>query len=395
MRFKHVPEDFQVEELLAIRPAPRGTYPVYRVEKRGLPTLAVHDRLAARFGIPPGAVRFPALKDKDAVAVQYCTVDAPSASAWVSGPGFTARRVGFLPRPLSPRDLAGNRFRIVLRDLDPAEAPALRARWEALACAGFPNYFDLQRFGSWSQAFGFPGKLILMGDVEGALRCYLAEPLVGDPPPILRFKKFAREHWGDWATLKAHAPKSNLRSVLTYLCDHPGDFKKALNLVTPRVLAVWLSAYQSFLWNEVASRCLAGALSGAGVALAHLALPLGKLVIPRKPVPAELAARFLATEIALPSAKARPADPEVKAAVEEVLAEEGLSLSDLKARPLKHAYLGQGSRKLWVVPAEPHWLGDSEDELFPGRRKVALLFALPPGSYATLFLRLLSAGKSP
>jgi len=34
-------------------------------------------------------------------------------------------------------------------------------------------------------------------------------------------------------------------------------------------------------------------------------------------------------------------------------------------------------------------LGGEEDELFPGHRKLVLSFALPPGSYATLFLRLL------
>ncbi|MCR4392377.1 MAG: tRNA pseudouridine(13) synthase TruD [Candidatus Acetothermia bacterium] len=390
MRFKHVPEDFQVEELLSIRPEPRGTYPVYRVEKRGLPTLAVHDRLAARFGIAPGAVRFPALKDKDALAVQYCTVDTRSASTWVSGPGFSARRVGFLPRPLSPRDLAGNRFRIVLRDLDPEEVPALRARWEALACAGFPNYFDLQRFGSWSRRLGFPGKLILQGDVEGALRCYLAEPLVGDPPGVLRFKRLAREHWGDWATLKAHAPKSNLRSVLSFLADHPTELKKALNLVTPRVLSLWLSAYQSFLWNRTASRHLAWRLQEAGVPPAYLATPFGALVSPADGVLAPPLSELLRLEIPLLSHRTRITDPAMGSIVEEVLREEGLRLPDLRARALHRVYLGQGTRRLWAVPTEAAWLGEDEDERFPGRRRVTMTFTLPPGSYATLLLRALA-----
>lgn len=50
------------------------------------------------------------------------------------------------------------------------------------------------------------------------------------------------------------APRpSNLRSVLTFLCDHPRDFRRALNLVIPRVLSLYLTTYQSALWNRIAA----------------------------------------------------------------------------------------------------------------------------------------------
>ncbi|MEN3010820.1 MAG: tRNA pseudouridine(13) synthase TruD, partial [Candidatus Bipolaricaulaceae bacterium] len=274
---------------------------------------------------------------------------------------------------------------VVLRDLSPDEAKEVQNRFALLARQGFPNYFDLQRFGSYSARLGFPGKLLLRGDWEGALRAYLAEPLLGDPPPVRRFKAVAHAHWGEWELLKAKAPRGNLRSVLTFLCDHPQDFKRAVNLITPRVLSLWLSAYQSFLWNRAASRVLEE-LVGENQALVFLRFPWGAVVAPAYPLDPELLAKLGATEIPLPSAKMRT-EGGLQSALSGVLMEEGLSPADLKARGVERAHLSAGVRLVWVVPSEPQSAAPVPDELFPSRQRLTLAFVLPPGSYATLLLR--------
>lgn len=396
MRIKVLPEDFQVEEILGIEPEGKGPYALYRVEKRNFTTLEAAGRLAARLGLPPSALAFPALKDKRAVAVQHGTVKTSGKPLpkEIEAPGLKALLLGFLPRPLSPKDLLGNRFTVTLRDLSAEELPALRERAFHLFRQGFPNYFDLQRFGSFGLRLGFPGKFLLLGKWEEALRAYLAEPLLADPPAILRFKKFARENWGDWKALKKEAPRGNLRGVLTFLCDHPGDFQRAVNLITPRILSLWLSAYQSALWNRVASAVLRELLPEP----AELRYPWGILAIPPYPLPEDLPNKLQGLEIPLPHAKALfPAGGEawnkgdlLRSTFDQVLSAEGLSPKDLRARGLKKAFLPRGTRFLWVTPQEAEILGDEPDELFPGQRKLRLVFFLPPGSYATLFLRLLS-----
>ncbi len=398
MRVKVVPEDFRVTETLNLSVKQRGPYAVYRVKKRDLTTLEVQAALAGRLGLPLSSVQFPALKDKTALAIQHAAVkiNARLAPSHIEGKGFSAQLVGFLSRPLRPRDLGQNEFTVTLRDVHAREAEHIRTQFEMIGREGFPNYFDLQRFGSFSARLGFPGKLLLLGRWEEALRAYLAEPLVGDPPPVLRFKRQARESWGDWPRLKAAAPRGNLRSVLTFLCDHPQDYKRAVNLITPRVLSLWLSAYQSFLWNKMASHVLCDLASGRQ-ALERLPFPWGEVVVPLYPLDAEFREQALVVTIPLPSAKspvgkeAAPCDRGawVARATGAVLAEEGLQPADLRVRGLKRAYLGRGVRALWVVPTEPR-IGEPEpDELFPGRLKLVCSFTLPPGSYATLFLRLL------
>ncbi|MGC9019280.1 MAG: tRNA pseudouridine(13) synthase TruD [Candidatus Bipolaricaulaceae bacterium] len=388
MRIKTVPEDFWVEEILKVKPREKGPYALYRLEKRNLTTLEAAGRLSARLGLPPSALAFPALKDKRAVAIQHGTAKTGGKALpkEIEAPGLKAALLGFLPRPLSPKDLLGNRFIVTLRDLAAEELPALRERALLIFRQGFPNYFDLQRFGSFSPRLGFPGKLLLLGRWEEVLRAYLSEPLLGDPPAVLRFKKFAREHWGDWKTLKVAAPKGNIRSVLTFLCDHPWDFKRAANLITPRILSLWLSAYQSFLWNRVASAVLRELLPGS----AELPHTFGTLTAPCYPMPEGLPEKLQGLEIPLPHAKAlSPAGELLRSAFDQVFSAEGLSPKDLRARGLRKTFLSRGSRFLWVIPQKAEILGDEADELFPGQRKLILTFFLPPGSYATLLLRLL------
>jgi len=73
--------------------------------------------------------------------------------------------------------------------------------------------------------------------------------------------------------------------------------------------------------------------------------------------------------------------------VEDILQAEGLTLSDLKPRLLRRAYLPRGQRRLILRPADASASPPVPDERFPGRQKVTLAFALPPGSYATLVVR--------
>jgi tRNA pseudouridine13 synthase len=392
LRYKIRPEDFVVEERVRLRLLPAGDFAIYRVRKRGVTTLGVQAQMARALGVPQANVVFPALKDKEAVAVQHVAVRATGPER-LTGKGFEARFLGHSSRPLSPGDISANRFTLVLRDLSAGEVACIQERAAQVARSGLPNYFDEQRFGSLAPGEDHIAKRILQRDAEGALRAYLTQPFVGDPAPVRKFKTFAAAHWGDWNALFEAAPRpSNFRSVLTYLRDHPtGDpeeravhDRKALNLITRRLLSVYLSAYQSLLWNRVVGRYLEVVIGDVsrGIEIAGTRLPLYDELPPQLD-------RGLA--IPLPNHRASYADPNLAAVVVQVLAEEGLALDDLKARILKRAYLPKGKRALLLFPEETSCSSPEDDDLFPKRQKMVVSFTLPRGSYATLVLKALVA----
>jgi tRNA pseudouridine13 synthase len=424
MRYKVQPEDFIVEEQIRLSLAPSGPFAVYRVRKRGVTTLRVQAQVARALGVAQSAVVAPALKDKDAVAVQHLAVRG-TGPARLTGDGFVAEFLGRSPRSLAPTDVVANRFTAVLRDLSADEAARVQDRLAQVARSGLPNYFDQQRFGSLAPGEEPIGKRILRRDAEGALRAYLTQRFAGDPEPVRAFKAFAATRWRDWDVLFDAAPRpSNFRSVLTYLRDHPTEYRKALNLVTRRLLSLYLAAYQSLLWNRIAGRYLSAWLGepAAHVEIAtdrlplyhdlpphfgrdlaiplphhratyppppHTSSPLHTPSPPRSGGSGDSFPRERGTSGSFP--RTSDAHSSILSTVAaQVLAEEGLTLHDLKARILKEAYLPRGNRPLLLFPQDPSTSPPEPDDRFPGHHKLTLTFTLPRGSYATLVIKTLS-----
>lgn len=512
LRMKETPEDFVVREVLREEPGTAGNFAVYRVSKRLLTTMEVQERLAAQMGVPPSALSFPALKDKGALATQYCTLRGRAATSFTSE-GFAALFVGRMSRHLGPADLKGNWFTLTLRPpLPPAPFPvrgsgggqgdigeAVLQAMPSLEREGIPNYFDEQRFGSMPeltppirrplrdplqpsterlprregdltpQPPSLPlhskeggvggeggsrttptgtgregdttsgpfdakadlkpekepteegilregtiiGKAIVLGDAEGALRAYFTQVMTGDPPDIRGFKRIADGGWGDWARLFEEAPRSNHRSILSFLKDHPADYRKAVNLISPRLLPLLLSAYQSLLWNRVAARVLGGdnhrgtetrrGREEEGNRESPFVEIAGERLVVHRNLPDERVRELREMTIALPEARAEYRDPEVARIVAEVLAEEGLEQRQMKARILKNAFLSRAARSLLVFPegVRGEKIGDKgrgtgaqrggENVERAEEGAVTMTFFLPPGAYATLVVKVLEA----
>ena len=389
MRFKVRPGDFIVEEQARLPLDASGGFAVYLVEKQDVTTQHVQHHIAAQLKLRSSDVQTPALKDKKAVAVQHLSVRG-TGPAELEGPGYHARFIGISRHPLRPSDLTGNRFTVTLRDLSPTEAQIIPEQLQRLAHFGLPNYFDEQRFGSYMSQPNAPdpfiGKTILRRDAENAIRAYLSVPFAGDPAKVRAFKKVAQAHWGEWRVLMSKAPRpSNYRSVLTFLQDHPQGFRKALNLIPRRLLSLYLVAYQSYLWNQLAAGYLTHHLGAKetfpALSLVDLTLPLYR----------ELSESQYGTlkkaSIPLPEHRASYTDPVLAQLAQNVLKAQGFELNDLKARILKKAYVSKGHRALLLFPTDVTSDAPQNDVAFPGRLAIQFRFTLPRGAFATLVLK--------
>ncbi|HEB99392.1 MAG TPA: tRNA pseudouridine(13) synthase TruD [Thiotrichales bacterium] len=144
------PEDFEVEEILGFEPDGEGQHRLLWVQKRDTNTDWLAGRLARFAGVKRRDVGYAGLKDRHAVTRQWFSVDLagsdePDWSA-LDIEGVTVLRAERHRRKLRRGTLQGNRFRIVIRELE-AEPARLEARLDAVRRLGVPNYFGEQRFG--------------------------------------------------------------------------------------------------------------------------------------------------------------------------------------------------------------------------------------------------------
>ncbi len=149
-RIRVVPEDFFVEEDLGFAPSGGGEHSFVSIEKRGANTEGVARQLAAFAGIPAKSVSFAGLKDRHALTRQTFSLHLPGKDDpdWEKFCHPDIRILGFTRhhRKLKRGALAGNRFRIVLREVQ-GDREQAQFRMQAIAARGVPNYFGEQRFG--------------------------------------------------------------------------------------------------------------------------------------------------------------------------------------------------------------------------------------------------------
>ncbi|MFO0849057.1 MAG: tRNA pseudouridine(13) synthase TruD [Gemmataceae bacterium] len=387
MKVKQRPTDFIVEELTDITPHATGPFAFYRLDKEGWATPDAFALVRRRWELDFHQLSYGGLKDRHAVTSQFFTV--------ANGPRrhFTQHRVqvtylGQVSEPFTSQQINGNRFTITIRHLTRDQATAAMTNAAPITTVGIPNYFDDQRFGSVGPEGGFIAREMVHGRFEEALKLALTASYEFDRADQKREKQLLLSGWGNWAACKASLGRGHARSLVDYLVSHPTDFAGAVARLKPELKGLYLSAYQSFLWNRMLDRWLRTTLPGD--ALATVQLRLGPVSVPTR-LTDGVKDRWEALRLPLPSARLKPpADAEWLPLVEEVLAEEGLTLAKLKVPGMDKPFFSKGDRAGCVRPAgltvEP-----ADDELNRGRRKLTLRFDLPRGSYATMLIKRLTS----
>jgi tRNA pseudouridine13 synthase len=148
------PGDFLVDELSAVEPGGAGGHLWLWVRKVGANTDWVAGQLARVAGCPVRDVGYAGMKDRHAVTRQWFSVPVPPGKdlAWPLWDiaDVTIESARLHDRKLKRGALAGNRFRIVLRELA-GDRDDLVCRLEQVGQRGVANYFGPQRFGFGGQ----------------------------------------------------------------------------------------------------------------------------------------------------------------------------------------------------------------------------------------------------
>ena len=151
--FRPGPEDFEVEEISLYEPCGEGEHLYLRVEKAGLTTRELVRRAVDCFGVAEADVGYAGLKDRHARTVQTISVRgvAEPDAGRLEGEGIALRWALRHRNKLRVGHLAGNRFRLVVRDVEPGSEERARAILDRLGTLGLPNFYGAQRFGREGQ----------------------------------------------------------------------------------------------------------------------------------------------------------------------------------------------------------------------------------------------------
>lgn len=387
LKLKSRPEDFEVDEL-ADFPLGDGPFAVYRLTKQSLGTPEAITAIQQRWELARAQISYGGLKDKHAVTRQWVTIHrGPRRN--LQQDKLSLIYQGQATQPFTPHDIEANRFTVTLRNLTPATIAHLEAALPEVTRDGVANYFDDQRFGSVGVSGQFIAQPWCLGDYERALWLMLAEPNQHDRPDDKEQKRILRDLWGKWIECKATLPRSSLRSIVTYLCDHPTDFKRAVALVRQDLRSLYLAAFQSHLWNQLLAQTIRDGLPAEECFLVELETETVPFF--RRVENDALRTAWQSLSLPLPSARLHfePDDPRL-ATYEAVTQAEGIALRELRVKFPRDSFFSKGERPAILLPRELSATINADD-LNPGQQAATLRFVLPRGAYATILVKRLTA----
>jgi len=149
-RIKERPEDFLVEELPMYEPSGEGEHLYIGVQKQDVQHVELVSILSRHFKVPASAIGFAGMKDRRAVTRQTVSIHLPGrepAAVHLEHPQVVLLWMTRHANKLRRGHLAGNRFAIRIRGLDPIKATVVWSRLKELARVGVPDFYGPQRFG--------------------------------------------------------------------------------------------------------------------------------------------------------------------------------------------------------------------------------------------------------
>jgi tRNA pseudouridine13 synthase len=376
---KEAAEDFIVTEIPLYLPCGEGEHTYTEIEKRGVTTLDAVRRIARSLGIPERDIGYAGMKDARGITRQTISIPRvePEQVIGLELPGITVLSANRHRNKLKLGHLAGNRFAIRIRNVSAEAQEQAEAVLAVLATRGVPNYFGEQRYGGLGNSH-LIGRALLQRDFRGAI-----DMLMGEPAAI------RDDHWreaitayhrgdlaGSLAGLPGHCRTE--REILQRLNKRPEAYERAFDAVAPRLKKLYLSAYQSSLFDKVLAQRISeiDLVTTGDLAFRH---DNGACFLVEDAAAEQERARNFEISASGPmfGCKMKHAEGAPRLREDAVLQEEGITLA---AFDLPGGLRMEGERRPLRVAARDMATTMDQDG-------IRLEFSLPRGSYATVVLR--------
>jgi tRNA pseudouridine13 synthase len=262
-------EDFYVEEIPEIIPDGEGPNVYVWIEKVGRTTLDVVLDIARDLHISRKRMGFAGMKDKKAITRQWiCIANMDSEEQFRQVEGLDIYKTDFLKivrgrKKLRMGQLKGNKFRILIKDLDDIQESADVANevLHELEVTGVPNYFGWQRFGKPRTVTHLVGEALVENDLKKAVDTYIGNPQDDESEE----NQMARQAYDDGnleesLKLMGKGMRYEKMMIKELIRDSKkGDltdksYMNALHALPKPLQRMFVHAYQSYLFNEAVSK---------------------------------------------------------------------------------------------------------------------------------------------
>ncbi len=257
-RLRAAPSDFLVHEIpLEEKGGTEGPFLICTLTKTNWELQHAVKEIAKRLGISHRRIGWAGTKDRNAITTQWISiykVTAEQVNA-VHLKDIVLTPVRNSNEALALGDLQGNRFDLVIRDCEPANLETLVQEITQTVSEGVPNYFGLQRFGAIRPVTHTVGEWILKGDYEQAVMTYIGLPFPDENEAIRKIRSAFMSDRDPGPALREFPVQMNYeRAMLQHLYNNPGDYPGALKELPPKLLSMFISAFQSYLFNCAVSQ---------------------------------------------------------------------------------------------------------------------------------------------
>lgn len=376
---KEYPDDFLVEEIPSYLPCGSGEHCYLTIEKRGITTLEAISRIARTLKIQERDIGYAGMKDAVGVTRQTISVQwlAPEKALSLELDGITVMAAQRHSNKLKLGHLKGNRFMIAVRGVADSAAQVVSPVLDMLVKRGVPNYFGFQRYGAQgnSHLIGFA---MLRREWRECINRLIGEPdAVRDEEWAAAIRAYQQ---GDVSESLRLFPRHcrNERDVLQRLAARPDEYEKAFSAVHPRMKKLYLSAAQSFLFDQAVARRIdrLDELMDGDLAMKHVNGAC--FLVEDAAVEQERATAFeISPSGPMFGCKMKRPEGAVRVLEDGILAAAGV---DLPQFDLPGGLRMEGERRALRVPLdETRWHLDGD--------LLRLEFSLPKGSYATSVVR--------
>ena len=384
----------------------RRRYLLCVLVKRNWDTFIVIKNIAKQLGISQNQISIAGIKDAKAVTAQHVTIEHGSMEdvSRINVKDIEVRPVGYFRDKLSPYYLLGNNFNVRIKAINHPESTIEKRITgtirELEAIGGIPNFFGHQRFGTTRPITHLVGKAIVKGDFEEAVMLFLAQPSVYEHPSSRQARRELHSKQ-DFKQALQNFPKQLRyeRLMLSHLVEKPDDFIGAFKRLPIKLQALFVQAYQSYLFNRFLSERIRNgfALNTAEVGdymvnVERSGLPMiktGKMADAATLAETNESIKTGKMRIALPlvGIKQRFSQGVMGQIEKQILEAEGIKTENFKIDAIP-MISGRGELRAIVSPIKNfrvHNISRIADNL--KEHQAELEFMLLRGSYATVLLR--------